>query len=42
MAYNHQLDPEISYIGSGGTIIIWQDNRNGNYDILCSKNWNDR
>jgi hypothetical protein len=32
-----QWDPSITSDGSGGAIITWWDNRNGNYDIFAQK-----
>ncbi|MFZ5948692.1 MAG: T9SS type A sorting domain-containing protein [Stygiobacter sp.] len=36
-AKDHQWSPTIISGGSGGAIITWYDNRNGNYDIYAQK-----
>jgi predicted lipoprotein with Yx(FWY)xxD motif len=36
-ANNDQITPAIVSDGSGGSIIVWQDYRNGNYDIFAQR-----
>ena len=36
-AAGNQLNPQIISDSSGGAIITWQDNRNGNYDIYAQR-----
>ena len=36
-ATNDQLTPMIVSDGSGGAIVTWEDNRNGNYDIYAQR-----
>lgn len=36
-AANDQLNPQVVSDGSGGAIIVWQDNRGGNLDIYCRR-----
>lgn len=37
IAGNHQTNPTMTTDGSGGTIIAWQDNRNGKYEIYAQR-----
>jgi len=37
IAGNHQTNPAMTTDGSGGTIIVWQDNRNGKYEIYAQR-----
>lgn len=37
IAGNHQTNPAMTTDGSGGTIIAWQDNRNGKYEIYAQR-----
>ncbi len=37
MAGNNQTNPAVTTDGSGGTIIAWQDNRNGKYEIYAQR-----
>lgn len=37
IAGNHQTNPAMTTDGSGGTIITWQDNRNGKYEIYAQR-----
>ncbi len=37
IAGNHQTNPVMTTDGSGGTIIAWQDNRNGKYEIYAQR-----
>lgn len=36
-AGDKQENPQIVSDGSGGAVIVWQDNRLGNYDIYCQR-----
>jgi beta propeller repeat protein len=36
-ANNDQTNPAIASDGSGGSVIVWQDYRNGNYDIYAQR-----
>lgn len=37
IAVNHQVNPAATTDGSGGTIITWQDKRNGKYEIFAQR-----
>ncbi|MEO8513664.1 MAG: T9SS type A sorting domain-containing protein [Ignavibacteria bacterium] len=37
IAGNQQTNPAITTDGSGGTIVTWQDNRNGKYEIYAQR-----
>lgn len=37
IAGNHQTNPAMTTDGSGGTIITWQDNRSGKYEIYAQR-----
>lgn len=37
IAGNNQTNPAMTTDGSGGTIVVWQDNRNGKYEIYAQR-----
>lgn len=37
IAGNNQTNPAVTTDGSGGTIVTWQDNRNGKYEIYAQR-----